>query len=79
MEGEFDEEAVGSTPQESSIAEEKLAVATRAVTALDWNGPDDPENPMNVKIFLPIYCLYLFLYHIVTPNHFQIMPKPVFL
>lgn len=44
-----------SMDSDRSITEkEKRSVndvpATKVVTALDWNGPDDPENPENWSV-----------------------------
>ena len=32
----------------------------RAVTAQDWNGPDDPENPHNWPLWQRVYHTYVF-------------------
>lgn len=36
-------------------SEEKLPSATRIATAQDWNGPNDPENPINWPLWQRIY------------------------
>jgi hypothetical protein len=43
------EKVISHVPTHHSRASKKSA-ATRTVTAQDWTGPDDPENPQNVSI-----------------------------
>ncbi len=60
-------------PEESvDVAEKGIAVSSlpkleqggdglhKSVTAQDWNGPDDPENPQNWPLWQRIYHTYVF-------------------
>src|ERR1700755_3330977 len=43
------------TTQEESIVERKQSQLNQEINVNDWNGPDDPENPMNWPIWFKVY------------------------
>jgi len=43
------------SPPTSNLPTRKYSGLTKTITAQDWNGPNDPENPMNWSLWQRIY------------------------